>query len=579
MAKIGQASRSKSADSEDSFWEKFTLALVDGNADNWFADFSPESLSELFPNQTAEGDLNHLLSHVVKRDLSIVPSFEVDFSEFSNPVDVESTNLGRAIISFLNKRGVAMNYKTSWQVTHEAVADLDVRVRLEGQWGTAAGTPFLQSFEVRTDEKGREVGFWFVDLMASPVPLENFNHFELIDEDGSASSYAIPDDVLTEGGWTIGQISTKAHLPLLVKQLAYMSETPFPSTQLMQMSRDVAFTDVPSGARPKPFFAILKNEAVHSYSKSLSMDVGDGQNLYEGSLYPEVVVFGWHFDSEIIDHLETALPVVVDGCTYAMSTVEDGFENYRDLNYAAPWDDVVASPVARLASYETRGSRFGVPQWIPITHLGEISYRTKVMYAEAIRTRSLGKKDQAPIKLNSVVSDGAGPYLVHAINTLCYSHLLPSLIQDPEGLGEVEFLLGQAISMQMHEQSTNALGNLGIAYYLVGDYASAENALKSALDRDDAFSEAEASYFLALVLERQGRTAEANEYHSRSKVAGGIEPPSWLDSSSHQSSNKLGLGKAETTGLGLKPSFCPECGSKFQSLDAKFCTDCGQRRT
>ena len=576
MVKIGKSSgpaTSSTSANADSPWRKLTLALVNGNADNWFSSFGPRTLSEIYPSQTNESDVAHLLSHAVRDDLSLVEELSVDYSNYTEPLDITQTRLGQAVISFLEERGVAMEFRTMWPLTHETSVELQLKTRLEGQWGTEAGTPFLQSFEVRKDSTGKEVGFWFVNLLASPIALEDFNHFELTGDDGVTESYVVPDSILAEGGWTIGQMSTLVHIPLFIKQLSYMSETPFPSTQLMQMSRDIAFPEIAQPSRPVPFFSHLKHEFVQSFSHASTRDRGDGSNSYEGTIFPEVVQFGWRFDVEALNHLDVVMPVVIDGCVYAMTTVEDGFDNYRDLEYAAPWDDVLASPLARLAGYESRGSRLGAPQWIPNTHLGDISYQTKLLYADAEHLAQLGKKDQAFDKLNSAIRDGAGPYLVHAINTLFYSHLIPGLLDDPEEIVEVEFLAGQALAMEMHEQSTNALSNLGIGYFVIGDLENAERTLKAALDRPDKFAEDEASYFLALIAEAQGKDTDARGYRERCEIAGGYEPPSWLIPSEQASSSKIG-GSTATA----RAKFCVECGTKFSSEEAKFCMNCGVQR-
>ena len=575
MAKIGKSAglgAPKPSSEEESLWRKFTLALVDGNADNWFSELEPRPISNLFPSQTEDG-IPHLLSYAVQNDLALVGDMQVRYEDYSKPLEIPETKIGKAVVDFLESKGVSMAFRTLWPLTHETSVELPLKTRLDGQWGTESGTPFMQSFEVRTDENGREVGFWFVNLLVSPVALEDFNHFEETGEDGLTEFYAVPDSVLDAGGWTIGQLSTMIHIPLFAKQLAYMSETPFPSTQLMQMSRDIAFSETPDKSRPKPFFSHVKHEFVQGISKSMTRDQGKGSNVYEGTIFPEVIQFGWRLEVDSLQHLDALMPVVLDGCTYAMSTVEDGFENYRDLNYPAPWDDLVASPLARLAGYESRGSRLSAPQWIPVTHIGDISSQTKLIYAEAERLDQLGKRDEALEKLNFVVRDGAGPFLVHAINSLFYSYLLPGLMDEPDGIGEVEFLASQALDMEMHEQSTNALCNLGIGYFVIGDLESAERTLKAALDRPDKFAEDEASYFLALVSEAQGREVQASDYRERCENAGGYEPPSWLGLPGKSSSSEIGGNAAPP-----RASFCSECGTKFISDEAKFCANCGEQR-
>ena len=576
MVKIGKSSEPTPSDysgNKDSSWQKLTLALVDGNADNWFSALRPRPISETYPLQTKETYAD-LLSYAVKNDVALVEQLRVDYSDYSEPLEIPKTRLGQAVMDFLDQRVISMEFRTIKPLTHETGEKLQLRTRLEGQWGTDSSTPFLQAFEVRADASGKETGFWFVNLLASPIALEDFNYFEAHGDDGTVDIHTVPESIIAAGGWTIGQLSTKVHIPLFIKQLAYMSETPFPSSQLMQMSRDIAFPEVPEESRPRPFFSHLKHEFVQSFSRFSSQDKGDGSNAYEGTIFPEVVQFGWRFDLEALDHLDVVMPVAVDGCTYAMNSVEDGYENYRDLDYAAPWDDVLANPLARLADYESRGSRLRAPQFIPSTRLGDILYQTRAIYSEALDLRRLGQQNQAIERFNLAIGDGAGPFLVHAINTYLYSHLLPGLQENPEIITEIELLASQAVSMEMHGQSTNALSNLGIGYFLVGDLDSAERTLKLALNREDKFSEDEANYVLALVAEAQGEAVDARKYLERCEAAGGYKAPDWLSAGTRAKS-----GKVPSNNLNSKAAFCIACGAKFPTDEAKFCADCGQKRS
>jgi hypothetical protein len=449
---------------------------------------------------------------------------------------------------------------------------LDVKNRLDGQWGTDNSTSFIQSLEIYTDPTGKTTAYWFVDLLASPVPLESFNSFEITGDDGEVSTYGFASE---KGGWTVGQLSTKLQIPVLIKQLAYLSESPFPSTQIMSFSRDMAFKEVPESARPTPFFCLRKNGLVQGYSKLLSRGLAGGALKYDGSLFPDAIQFGWRFDEESIPYLAEIMPVIVDGCSYAMTTVEDGFENYRDLEYPAPWDDVVGSPCTFMAGYESRGSRLGAPQWIPNTHIGEITSQSLDVYSEALSRISSGERNEALERLNTLANDGAGPYLIHGINTLIYSFLLPKLKEHPEVISEVEYLARQNIEQCMVDQSTNAIANLGISYFLVGDLERSEQTLLEALEQKDKFAEDEASFFLNLVYSAKGEEALATEYKKRSDAAGGYEPPEWFEP--RQSAGQKAESNISSSVLGQNP-FCSGCGNKFTSDDQKFCPNCGSRR-
>lgn len=578
MTKIGNSSIGSEGGNEKeelSPWQKFVISLVDGNADRWFEKLDPTPVSKVYSKELyAMGSIPSLLSYTAKEDLNIVPVFDLTNESDGEICEIPETSIGAAVLAELNTRGVEMNYRTQWPVSHEVSIELDIKTQLEGQWGTEFGTPFIQCFQVSKDAAGKFFGYWFVDLLASPVPLESWNTVEYGTEDGVIEEMRISDAMLEDGGFTVGELSTKLQLPTFVKQLAYMCETPFPSTQIMSMSRTIAFSGVPEEAWPTPFFALKKNGLLLGYSRSRTMEAVGKQNFYDGCLFPDVIRFGWRFSDDSIDYIQAILPLMADGCSAAMTIVEDGFENFRALDYPAPWDDVVGSPCNRLANYETTGSRLGAPQWIPNTHVGEIvSETTRLASQHSLLVRQ-GSHFEAEQLSQQILNDGAGASLVHMMNTYLYATLIPLLPEDPSKIHVIERLAGQAIEMEMEGQSTNAMCNLGTAYFIIGDLESAEEVLMQTLERSDNFSEAEACHVLALVYEQMGDEDKALVFRTRSQSAGGFDAPDWLDRSALRGKATSQSKVATQTGL----SFCGNCGCQFQRIDQKFCMSCGERR-
>jgi hypothetical protein len=570
----GLGNKGEEPNQELSSWQKFVVALVDGNANHWFEQHNPRPVSEVFAKELgAMGTMPQLLSYVAASDLKIVPGFDLSEAPEGEKCQIPDTALGAAMLAELSKRGIEMSYTTQWPISHEESVQLDTKVQLEGQWGTENGTPYIQYFRVTKDASGKIRGTWFVELLGSPVPLEKWNTFEHRFEDGTVQTMGVGSEALAKGGFVVGELSTKLHIPVFIKQLAYMCETPFPSTQILSMGRDVAFSGVPEQARPTPFFELRKNSLVMGFARSLTEENGGGRNFFDGSLFPDAIRFGWRFGEESTPHLSEILPVMSDGCTTAMSIVEDGFEHFRDLNYPAPWDDMVGSPCSKLSGYETRGSRLGAPQWIPNTHIGEIVDRTTQLSAKAGRLHQQGNLQEWEELMGQLLDDGAGATLVHLINTYLYSALIPYLRANPEALGRVEELANQAIKMEVRDQSTNAMCNLGTAYYVVGNLESAEETLLQALEREDKFSEAEACHVLALVYNQKGDKDKAAAYNSRSYSAGGFEPPTWLKAAG----DHVGTDNWEPAAAG-EAGFCGTCGTAFQRFDQKFCMGCGERR-
>ena len=566
MVKIGggQEADAQGASRENSPWYKQILRLVDPNSNSWFESFGPMPASELHQGPlSAMGKIAGLLSYVAKSDLKIVPGFEVSKDELLSPLEIPDTKLGQEFLKALEEAQVGFSYKTAWAVNHENFEEQEGKKRIHGQWATDAGTPFVQCLEIHKDQEGNEVAYWFLDLLVTPVHIEGVNQFEFEsdEDDESVVTYTLEPE---SGGFSIGQLSTKLALPVFLKQLAFMSETPFPSTQIMTMSRDLAFSGVPEDARPVPFFAIKDHAEANGFSSLQTSRNAGETNAYEGSIFPQVVQFGWRLSTKSIPYLEKLLPVIVNGCSSAMTTTEDGYVNFRSPDFSAPWDDVLGNPCSRLMDGASRESRAGAPQWIPVTQIGDLLVQTRDLYLSSIEERKAGRHEAYREKLVRVVEDGVGPSLVRGINSLIYAHLIPELEQNPDLISEIEYFANQAAAQLMEGQSTNAISNLGIAYFKLRDFDASSNAFLTALNKPDRFAEAEASYFMALIENERGNLELARNYEERCKLAGGYEPnagllgPSQTDMerviSTEPSTNHFLSSSRETEGLVAEPS-------------------------
>jgi len=552
MVKIGggQVPEAQEANRENAPWYKQNLKLVDPNADSWFESFGPKPVSEVYREPlSAMGKVAGLLSHVAASDLKIVEGFEVADDIFGWRwgasrwgLSIPDTKLGQELLKALEQEKVAVSYKSNWLITHEQFEESSRRKRLQGQWATEAGTPFLQYLKLGTDQDGNEIAYWFVDLIVTPVHIEGVNYFEFEndDKDGSISTYTLNSD---SGGFSIGQLSTKLALPVFLKQLAFMSETPFPSTQIMTMSRDLAFKGVPDEARPVPFFSIRKNEEGVGYSKLQASRYPGESDAYVRTIFPQVVQFGWRLSTESIPYLSKLLPVIINGCSTAMTTVEDGYVNFLSPDFSASWDDVLGSPSSKLQEGASRLSRAGAPRWIPVTQIGDLLVQTTDTYVRHLELSKAGDLQGSREQLEKLVEDGAGPYLIHAINSLIYSHLIPELDQKPDVISEIEYFANQAADQQMAGQSTDALCNLGLAYFKLKDLdASASTFLRALARWDEELShavdldigpetyrasryvEAQASYFMALIEAERGNFELVEKWEKRCRFAGGYTP-------------------------------------------------------
>lgn len=248
-------------------WEQLVVAQVDGNANKWFENFNPAPPSEYFASQLkAMGRLKEL-SVAARDDLKMVPGFDLDTTYIGESVKPEDTNLGQSILSALSSLGVKMASVSSSGVDYNRDFEMVPYSRISGDWATADETPFKQNFETYIDSSGNVTGLWFVNLVVSPIPMEPYNQFEITNEDSGVDKVMVSDLALSEGAFTVGELSTRVQIPHFLKNLAYMCETPLPGSQLMTLSRDLAFGDVPESLRPVPFFAHRKSSSIQAFSE------------------------------------------------------------------------------------------------------------------------------------------------------------------------------------------------------------------------------------------------------------------------------------------------------------------------
>jgi tetratricopeptide (TPR) repeat protein len=124
------------------------------------------------------------------------------------------------------------------------------------------------------------------------------------------------------------------------------------------------------------------------------------------------------------------------------------------------------------------------------------------------------------------------------------------------------------------------MSNMGIAYLMLGSQERAIAAFEAALERADKYAEAEASFFLADIYQRQGKGDLAQEYANRAEEAGGYEAPHWYESIAPLPKTEPSLlGKtASTLAPSTRAKFCTQCGTAFETEDSNFCSSCGTRR-
>jgi len=561
-------------------WQQITLAVIGAQAAHWFEELNPVPLIEHLAKPLAVSqNTQEMLPPLRGESASIVPQMRVDLEELGEEVPIPDSELGQAIMAFLDSRGVNYKLETVFSINHFQRVDLDGAHELNGRWATEFGTSFAERLRIYRDKSGKETAFWHTHLMASNFPIEPFDGFSYREDDGSAVRVGHAEELLERGALTTGEWSTRIFLPEFLKRLAFMSETPFPSTAwLTSFSRNMAYSDTPHANRPIPTFAIQHQAECEGFARALSKQ--EGQLVHWNSLYPDVVLFGWRFGVESIQYLDDIMPTIVNGLVSAASTVEDGYRNFRTEDYPADWDSTVGSPAANYVEFERGVEAHGLPRWIAATEVADEYLFTELLWIEANQPEAIANRKQQAEILHRAVNNGLGPYIASAVNTLIYSHYAPKLPQQPELMEVIEDLADRSLSLEVEGETTNTMSNMGIAYLMLGDQGKAIAAFKAALERADKFAEAEASFFLADIYQRQGNHALAEEYANRAQEAGGYEAPEWYESVAPQPTAKTSLvgQTSNTAAQSTRAKFCTQCGTAFETEDSNFCSSCGTRR-
>jgi hypothetical protein len=561
-------------------WQQVTLAIIGAQAAHWFEELNPVPLIEHLAKPLAVSQNTHEMLPLLRGESAkIVPQMRVELDDLGEEVQIPDSELGRAIVAFLDSRGVNYTIETILTINHFQRAEIDAKYELQGRWGTEIGTPFSQLLRIYRDKTGKETAFWHTHLMASTLPIESFDGFSYREDDGSVVRVGHSEQLLEQGAMTTGEWSTRIFLPEFLKRLAFMSETPYPSTSwLTSLSRNIAYPETPPASRPLPTYVIERQAAAEGFARDQSAD--EGEHIFWNSLHPEVVLFGWRFTADTIPYLEDVMPRIVDGLTAAVSTVEDGYRNYRTDDYPADWDSIVGSPAANYVEFERGVEAHGLPRWVAATELANEHFWTVGLFTQGEEAAHEGLDGVQEDLLLRAVNNGLGPYVAAAVNTLIYSHYAPRLPEKPESMEVIEDLADRSLSLEVWGETTNTMSNMGIAYLMLGSQERAIAAFEAALERADEFAEAEASFFLADIYQRQGNHALAEEYANRAQEAGGYEAPEWYESvASQPKAKKPLLGQSANPAAALpRAKFCTQCGTAFETEDSNFCSSCGTRR-
>jgi hypothetical protein len=375
---------------------------------------------------------------------------------------------------------------------------------------------------------------------------------------------------------SFGRWSERIHLPLFLKRLFYLGETPFPSTTILTMPRTIAFKDVPSENMPRPFIYFERHGmAIGPFEK-----VSGGVN-WAWSLFPTVVHGGWLLTNEDERELESALIVASNGIKRISTIIEDGYHNYQRGDYPAPYDDVLQSAAVFDPFFENGQSANGHSKWIPGSRIGFLIKDTENRFMSAARK---GTGSDVGSELQALAADGVGKFVASATNNLAWYFFMPEISRSPQNLPEYERILTQAARLKVKDDSVNCLSNLGILNYMAHKTDRAIELFKQVLENSDDYSDNEAYFYLAHIYAQLGENTTADEYR---KLYAQVEPYGWpiqeqiplglaVDGPSRAPVRETG-NPSPSVAIGAS-KFCGACGAPQTSDSEKFCGKCGKPR-
>jgi len=471
-------------------------AVARGLAVDWFSQYESTRLGDYIERANQADRLAGLAGDMISQnhaswmDDLVCPEILAGAAELGEFVPISQSPLGKKVLAFMAGRGVSgMDIPAFAIGGRVGTLESNDAMTWMGPWATDFGTRVFVRLEIRKDKRGVEWCYVYTNLaVTTRMPL-GLGH-------GMSKYVAVGRNIL---------------------QQLFVAETPFPSS-MASMSRQIAYPDVPSEAWPMPL-ASVDDFNIATYV------VGDtgtlGSISTDTNSYPKVLRAGFAVSAEAEQFFDVIIPNVVDACSRLATVTEDGFRNYRNPQAEASFDYFYGSEYVYFENdgfypgiTAAEGVRAGgYSRWVPETLLGDLVNVTNDAFGAA--ESSVNRREI----LEWIFSEGAGVNVAAGINSLAFGHLMP------EGdLAAAATILDVAIDMDVLNESTNALCNLGQVKYAQGYVDEAKEKLELALERDDKYAEGEACFHLGEIYAKEGNIARAREYWERGTRAGGTGP-------------------------------------------------------
>lgn len=498
-------------------WVTLSRQITAPLAEDWFEDLGPISIIEDILPRTVNDPLFHLMTPFGDKENNdpdlvkkIIPNLSIEESEFGAPLKIVDTKLGKSVISVLESLDVNWRFEEQlYQTDDSEEIEIENPFMILAFWQSAFQLPIFQSFEV-FERDGREVGYWSAPQLISTRAVEHIATMDISSEDDETFTALSGEPDAKAGDLTFGEWSTQIYVPILAQSLFYLAETPFPSG-LFSLTRSLAFDKMENEKLPHPRLRVRRDQVVlgstNNHNKLAEVN---------GSIYPIVIDFGWEFTNTDSAEIETLLPVFSNGLVAISTYLEDGFLNHVDPNDSFPWDWSMLASCVTNSQYEEGKTHYGYAFWIPATFAGAVAADSLELHAKL----DVASGEEHLALAEAIALDGVGYSAACAVNTFVFSYLRKDL---DEYEWFCDFLLDQAVRLNIPNESTNALSNWGVVKFEVGNFDEAQKKFEQALERTDQYAEAEASFYLAKIHAAKGNKELADLYNSKCQAAGGYE--------------------------------------------------------
>lgn len=319
-----------------------------------------------------------------------------------------------------------------------------------GLWQSAFGTPFIQRCTLHSAPNGERYYFWHSTLLVSNRPI-------------------------IAGSSPLTDLARLVALPRLLQTIAYLSETPYPSTPYFTLDRS-ALIGADGAALPTALVAYRQFTQclVHSEANTINM-----------AGVSAAVDLGYVIPCSFTDaDLKRAIAIAGDGAIHQNTMIEDGYRNHSK-------SDELPFQLHLLS-----GSATGVNEqrWIAGLAVHEV-----INQATSLRTQSEQKVMPADQVDSALLSQAVGLPFVWAVNNDVFQRLVPD-----KRFAEARALLEIAVAYDEGIESVNSRSNQAVVEYESGNVEAAIPLFEGLIDIEDPFVEEEPRYYLGVIAMDRG---------------------------------------------------------------------------